>query len=191
MRWLAGSSLRTRLFALLVFSMVPLLVVICFDAHSQYRRESAALDQEVLRLAAFIAGDVEQLLESSRQHLISVTSIFRHSDADKRDRLLLDLSRQCPFIAHFGAASAAGEVLCATASGVDAARLMDNELLRRAMQSKEVAIGTFRVHYLGDKDVLTIAYRSEAQEPASSPVIGFAVLDFGWLDYLLSEERMT
>ena len=191
MKWVAGSSLRTRLCALLVFAMVPLLVLFCFDAHSQYRRESATLDQEVLRLAAFIAGDVEQLLESSRQLLVSVTSISCHSGPDTRDRLLLDLSRQCPFIAHFGAASAAGEVLCATASGMDASSLIDDEILRRAIQSKEVVIGRFRVHYLGNKDVLTIAYRSEEEKPAGSPVIGFAVLDFGWLDYLLSEERVT
>ena len=188
---LSQSSLRVRLILAVVLTTLPLMALIRYEAQRQFERESQALEQEVRRFTAFITGDVNHLLEATRQILIAVSEISRATGPEAGKHILADLATQCPNYVSFGVVNPAGETYGSDPSASVASELIGEQLLRRAAESGELVVGKFRASSPGGKDLLSVAYCVAGENSAIPPTVSYVVLDLGWLDSLLSEERVT
>lgn len=190
-RVFSRSSLRARLISVILLTTLPLMVLISYGAKRQFARETFALEQEVQRLTAFIAGDVDHLLEATRQILVAVSVIDSVTSPEVAKDILDDLASQCPFYASFGVVNSSA-VTCRSERVVGAASApIDRQLLQSALESRRLVAGNFHAHASDGKDLLGVAYCVRTERTANSPTVSFAVLDLGWLDALLSEERVT
>lgn len=185
------SSLRARLLLLIGLLSLPLFALLWHAQTVGYRREALDMEQDVLRLSEVVAGNVEQMLDSTRQLLIAVTAMYHLTDPAAYDTHLEELSKGWSFVARFGVATPVGEVLCAATPEKAALEWQDASLLQEAMRSDGIVVGSLRVDAVGEKDMLSVAYRVPPADSATATVVGFAMLDFSWLDHLLSEEKLT
>ncbi len=176
-----------------ILTTLPLMGLIWYGAQHEFDRESYALEQEVQRLTAFITGDVNHLLESTRQILIAVASIHRTTKPDMSRIILADLAKRCPYYTGFGVVDpgekpGSPDFSTNVASGVS----IDDELLQRAITSRQLVVGRFQAASSGERrDLLSVAYCVAGVSNTTPATVAFVVLDLGWLDSLLSEERVT
>jgi len=184
-------SLRARLLVLIGVLCLPLFALLWYAQTAGYRREVVDMEQDVRRLSEVVAGNVEQMLDSTRQLLIAVTAMYHLTDPAAYDTHLEELSKGWPFVARFGVATPVGEVLCAATPEKAALEWQDTSLLQEAMRRDGMVVGSLRVDAVGEKDMLSVAYRVPPGASATATVVGFAMLDFSWLDHLLAEEKLT
>ncbi len=195
MRFLLPSSLRTRLIAAIILITVPLLALIWYGAQHQFVRESADLEQEVQRLSAFITGDVNHLMENTRQMLIMAANISRTTRPEQGKAILDDLAKCCPYYSKFVVVIPTGETYRTASPGRLTAETIDEALLRVAIESKKLAVGRFDARgpesNFGGKGMLCVAYYVAGGIETNRSAVSFVWLDLGWLDALLAEERVT
>ncbi len=191
MKRVSRSSLRTRLILAVILTTLPLMGLIWFGAQREFDRESRVLEQEVQRLTAFIAGDVNHLLESTRQMLIAVSWIHRFAPPEHEREILADLAERCPYYTRVGVVNLEeGDTLSDLSVYRDSAS-GDKALIQRASRSDKIVVGRFQASSPGGKDLLTVAYRVEGGPQNSRALICYVLLDLGWLESLLAEERVT
>ncbi len=191
MRPLVKSSLRTRLIATIVLTTLPLQALIWYGAQRQFERESVALEQEVQRLTAFITGDINHLLETTRQMLLAVAKIDQATTAEQSDNIFTDLAQQSPVYEKFGVVYSDEKTPRATSPFHAVPAQLDKQLLRRALASNKLIVGKITSRTAGNKNLLCVAYPVAIKNETNQLAVSFVVLDFGWLDGLLSEERVT
>ncbi len=184
-------SLRGRLIVAVLITTLPLLVLVWHGAQREYERESLALEQEVQRITAFITGDVNHLLESTRQMLIAVSWIHRSATPEQERQIFSSLAERCPYYTRVGVVNLAKGNIPADLSTLSASGSGDEALLQRASRSDKIVVGKFQASSPGGKDLLSVAYRVEGNHQGSPVSICYVVLDFGWLNSLLAEERVT
>lgn len=182
------SSLRARLLALIGLLCLPLFALLWHAQTLGYRRETLDMEQDVLRLLEVAAGNVEQRLDSTRQLLMAVTAMYHLTDPAAYETHLDALSKGWPFVAWFGVATANGDILCATTPETAALEWQDTSLLQQALRSDGLVVGSLHVNAVGEKDMLSVAYRVPPGASATATVVGFAMLDLSWIDHL---EKLT
>jgi signal transduction histidine kinase len=178
------TSLRTRLITAIILTTLPLLALIWYGAQRQFSRESAALEQEVQRLAAFITGDVNHLLETTRQMLVMAAKISRGPNPEYNKDTLAEMTHNCLYYKKFIVLNPASNS-CRTEDAID------EHLLQAALASKKLVVGRFDATAPDGKGLLCVAYCVPDKGDTNHPVVSFAVLDLGWLDALLADERVT
>jgi hypothetical protein len=139
------TSLRARLISAILLTTLPLMALIWYGAQRQFERETLALEEEVQRLTAFISGDVNHLLEATRQILVAVSAIGSVASPEAGRAVLADLAQQCPYYTRFGVVNPAGVTYRAEPAGGRGAEPIDEPLLRRALDSKRLVVGNLHV----------------------------------------------
>ena len=184
-------SLRARLIVAVLMTTLPLLVLVWQGAQREFKRDSLALEQEVQRITAFITGDVNHLLEATRQMLVAVSWIHRSATPDQERDILARLAESCPYYTRFGVVNAVDSGLLSDSSAYGGSGAGDETMIQRASNSDRIVVGKFQASSSGGKDLLTVAYRVEGNRQGYPDSICYVVLDLGWLDSLLAEERVT
>lgn len=183
-------SLRVRVVLVVVLATVPLMGLIWFGAQRQLVRESLDLENEVQRLTAFIAGDVNHLLETTRQILVAVAAVSTSVSPEHRSGVMAELTKHCPYYTGFVVVGPTGEVFRSETLRNAVLDPVEDDLLLRARESGTPVVGRFRAGPSGGTGFLTVASHLRKGTGGEAEV-AFAVLDLGWLDSLLAEERVT
>lgn len=174
-----------------ILTILPLMALIWYGAQRQFERESMALEHEVQRLTAFITGDVNHLLEATRQILVAISEISRSTSPEAGNTVLANLTRQWPYYTSFGVINPMATMSHSNRFFGTVPDQADDQIFQRALESKNLVIGRFRAGTADGKDLLSIAYCVRETNDTSLSSVAFVVLDLGWLDSLLSEERVT
>ncbi len=195
MRILSKASLRAHLIAAIILITLPLLALIWHGAQRQFVRESEALEQEVQRLTTFITGDVNHLMENTRQMLIMAANISRTTSPEQRNAILAELANSCPYYSKFVVVIPTGETYRTASLGRVPAETIDEGLLKAATASKKLVVGRFDASgsgsSFGGKGMLCVAYYVAGGIDTNRSAVSFVWLDLGWLDALLAENRVT
>lgn len=186
---LPGSSLRTRLIGSIVLTTIPLVILLWISAHRQLARESVNLEQEVQRLTAFIAGDVNNLLESTRQLLLAIASMDHEESPAIVRAKLADLAAQCPDYRAFGFIALHSPFLHSDI-GADAVAI-DAATVERAIRTHGLVVGVSPRGKTDERGFLTVVWCPPVRGNAVARGLAYAVLDLHWFDRLLAEKRVA
>ncbi len=187
MKGFTFSSLKTRLYLLVLVTLFPFLGLILYNASEQRRIELKAVEKNALSLAETAADSEAQLVEGARQMLIAVGNFLITSDFDSKacNLFCTDLLRQFIRYTNIGAIWPDGKVFCSAVpqeSEVDAA---DRAWLNRAFTSQDVVIGSFHSGRIEGKPILVTA-RAVFGTQGNPVAVMFAAIDRNWMNRLTS-----
>ena len=185
------SSLRGRLFLLVLAAVIPALLLIFYTAAEQRRVAEAGVQSDALRLARLVAGSQEQLTDEARQLLITLAHIpdVRGGDAEACSRLLAELLVQYPQYTNLGVVSANGSVTCSATPYRSAVSMSGLPYFERALQSQGLVGGGYQVDPITGKPAILFAYPLPDAAGRVQSVI-FAALDLGWVNRLMADMQL-
>jgi hypothetical protein len=105
------SSLRMRLVILILIAVVPALGLMLYNTAEQEQLDAAAVQKDLSRLATLYAREERQLLEGSRQVLITLAAflVLHHEDSQACSAFFADLIKDFRRYANFGAVKENGK----------------------------------------------------------------------------------
>ncbi|MGE5311441.1 MAG: ATP-binding protein [Nitrospirota bacterium] len=177
------SSLRVRLIILVLIAVVPALGLMLYNAAEQERLDAAEVQKYLSRLATLYAREERQLLEGSRQVLITLAAflVLHHDDPRACSAFFEDLIKDFRRYANFGAVKENGEVFCSAVPLAEPISAGDRQWFQRVMETGEFTVSGFQVGRITGKPVLLMAYPWTAQGRSTSGAV-FAAIDLEWLN---------
>lgn len=189
------SSLRSRLFVLVLVAVIPALGLILVTAAEQRQLAEADVKANALRLARLVAADQERLADEAWQllttlsHLPDLRLSNSNQSSDTCNQLLAELMKQYPQYVNIGVANPAGEVRCSAFGDQPSENLASQDFFQRALNSNGLIVSNYMKNPLTRKAVITFAYALRENNNAVQSVY-FAALDLGWLNQLVTESQL-
>jgi signal transduction histidine kinase len=175
-------KLQTHLILLVLIAVIPLVVLMFYTASEQRRLEMAKIEADVLTLAETAARLEEQVLDGSRQMLISLAHYFRFqwSDPTAIAGYLTDLLNRYRRYKNIGSIRADGRLHCSAVPYAEDIFVKDRSWFKNALATKEFAVGDYQVGRITGQPVIVLAYPILG---ADNHILGvaFAALDIEWL----------
>ena len=152
MKLFSLKSLRVRLMLLVLVAVIPAWLVIAYNAAEQRRKAVADIQKNVLRLVESSAREEEQVLQGTRQILISLANFIRQTDAGTNacSAFCDDLLRQFSRYANIGAVDSKGNVFCSAIPLDHPINAVDQSWFQRAVTSGDFAVGDFHVEHAAE-----------------------------------------
>jgi len=149
------TSLRTRLALLVFLAMLPLLGLTFFTYLVEREQVVSHIREDVLRIARFIAGDQEQLIERTRQILLALSKLPEVHDPDGREcsRVFAHILEEYPRYANIGAIKPNGHLFCSAVRMVDSVDFAGQSWFQHSIEARDFAIGPTR-----DEATLNVSY---------------------------------
>ena len=185
MKRFSFGHLRYRLIVLVLIAVIPLAGLMFFAASEQKQRSVAAIEKNVLTLAGLAAKEEEQMLDGSRQVLVSAASALRtHWSAPSEcSAYLSELLGHYRHYKNFGAVAIDGSLLCSAAPLRGDFNARDLTWFRQAVATREFSIGGYPTGAHIRDPVVVLSYpvvRSDGQLLG----VAFAAMDIQWLSGL-------
>jgi hypothetical protein len=138
MQQFAGTSLKTRLYLLVLAAFIPVAILILYIAEEQKDNETRAILQKTVMLARAAANEENQQLESTRSLLtiLSDTFLMAENRADRLSGLLVNLIRQSKGYVEFGIAAPEGRLLVASGASTKERDFKGRSWFSTCLQSK-------------------------------------------------------
>ncbi len=179
-------TLRTRLILIVVVALLPAILVIVDTTLDQYYYLRGKAQQQVLELARLTAKYHEPLVTETQQLFKLLEEIPEITELDTKNcnQLLREVLFGNLKYANLGVILPNGDVAC---SAVDLARplnLADRGYFKGAMQTKQMAIGSYQMGRIVHKPVQNIGY-PVLDEAGNVKMVLFAALNLEWLKFLL------
>jgi signal transduction histidine kinase len=176
-------SLRVRLLLLVLVAVIPAWGVIAYTASEQRRMAVGEIQRNVLRLAEFSAREEEQVLQGTRQILITLANFVREVDENPAgcSAFCADLIKQFRRYANIGAVKPNGDVFCSAVPLDRPSNAADQTWFRRAVASSDFAVGDYHIGRITGKPVLVLSYPFRVVEGEPAAVV-FAALRLTWLN---------
>lgn len=190
MKRLSFSSLRVRLFFLVLTAVLPALGLVFYTALEQRHSATVEAQETALRLARLASGSQGQLIGGVRQLLVSLSQLpeVRSGDTEGCGAFLSKLLQQYPLYANLGAASADGMVFCSALSALGTVNLSDRGYFQRAIQTGDFAIGDYQIGRITGKATVNFGY--PVIKDGRIQAVVFSALDLAWLNRLASEAAL-
>src|SRR5262245_22821852 len=182
MRFRLNSSLRARLFQLVVVALLPAFGLIVYHSGEQRKKALVDAENEALRLARVVAANEQRLIDSSGHLLIALAQLpaVRNGDAEACSALFARLLREYPPYANLGVASLDGSVICSARPLPNAANIGDRWYFLEAIQHRQLAIGNYQVGHISGKATLNLGYPVYGHDEQLTGV-AFLALDLAWV----------
>ena len=177
------SSLRVRLVILILIAVVPALGLMLYNTAEQERLDAASVQKDLSRLATLYAREERQLLEGSRQVLITLAAflVLHHNDPRACSAFFANLIKDFRRYANFGAVKENGEVFCSAVPLAQPTSAGDRQWFQRVMQTGQFTVSGFRVGRITGKPILLMAYPWTAPGKSTRGAV-FAAIDLEWLN---------
>ncbi len=156
------SSLRARLIALVLYSLLPAMLVLVVAAYVNRQQAIADVQQNAVTLVNLVSADKEDGVEGARRLLFALSLLreIRSGDAAACVQRLEEILQIYPDYLGFGLADADGNVVCHTAALTEPANVADQDWFRRAFGTGGFALSD---------------YQPGSTPGASNPVIAYAI----------------
>lgn len=153
------AGLRLRLLALALLAVLPALGLVAFTAKQNRDTLARQVHESSLRLARLTSAEHERLIEGARQLLTGLARIPEIGQTGPVcARLLSDLLVRFPTYASFGVADLRGDVRCSSISTSTSVNIGDRTYFRRALSSREFAIGEFQIGRISGVPTIDFGY---------------------------------
>ncbi|MEJ2155734.1 MAG: histidine kinase [Desulfobacteraceae bacterium] len=183
MQKFSGTSLKTRLYVLVLVAFIPVAVLIFYIAEEQREIETAAILQKAMVLAHVAADEENQLVASARGMLTAVAEAFVmvQDRIERMSGFLAAVMHQSDGYADLGVAAPDGRVLASVRKSGEAANLLDKAWFESCLRRKDLAMGSYRSERIGDRPVLYFALPALDKE-RQVMAVAFAAFDLNWIN---------
>jgi C4-dicarboxylate-specific signal transduction histidine kinase len=176
-------TLMGRLYLLVFLAVVPAVGLLLFDDWAERARRQADAEDQALRYARLISGDVDRLFEGVRAQLQSIgaapsVQAFRHPDCTQ---YLARLEEVNPATSSVSIYDHKGDRQCAETNRVNIA---DRPYFQRALQSDEFIVGEYVIGRTSRVAVLPFALRVKRDGQVIGVIVTTLRLD--WLSQYLT-----
>jgi signal transduction histidine kinase len=183
---LSLGSLRTRLLLLVLLAVVPALGLTLYTNLEERQLRKALVYEHAMRLSRLVSADYERLIEDAQQLLVTLAQLPAVRDLNRAacNALLVDLLAQRSSYANLGVIDNDGNVFCTGVPGQ--AYLGDRVYFRRALETRDFAIGEYQIGRLTHKASVNFGY-PVLDDAGRVQAVVFAALDLAWLNKLASQ----
>jgi signal transduction histidine kinase len=190
MAWPALGSLQARLVLLVLLAVMPALALALYSDFEERRLRRAQVQEEALRLARLLSADHERLIEAARQLLVALARLpaVRGGDRAACSALLTDLLKQYPSYANFGVIGPDGNTRCTGLPG-GTPYAGDRAYFRRALETREFAIGDHQIGRLTRKATINFGY-PVLDGAGEVQAVVFSALDLAWLGQVAAQAEL-
>jgi len=186
-----GTSLKIRLYLVVLAAFIPVALLIFYIAEEQKAIEIDALYRKTLVLAQAVANDENQELESTHSLLSAVADAFLLV-IPRSERLvdLLDhMMQRSRAIADCGVLAPDGRLLVGSASSSHSSNFRIRSWLSDSVQKKGLTIGPYHGEHIDGQPVIYVALPAIDRQ-GTVMAVAFAALDLSWLNRAMFE-RLT
>jgi signal transduction histidine kinase len=182
------ASLRTRLLLLVLLAAIPALVLTLYTNLEECQLRKALVQEHAMRLSRLVSADYERLIEDARQLVVSLARLPAVRDRNRTacNALFTNLLTQHSSYANLGVIDADGNVLCSALPITDQVYLGDRVYFRRAVETRDFAVGEYQVGRITRKATVNFGY-PVLDDAGHIRAVVFAALDLAWLKALASQ----
>ena len=175
------SSLRVRLFLLVLCAVIPALGMVLYTASEQRRSVMASVAEDVAQFADLAAGNYDNIFVAAHDMLITLTHFEMHSREVSTCRaMLVDVQEHFEKYTNFGYANPDGEIICASLPPITSVNVTDRSWFRRAKATRQFAVGDHEINPLTSQPSISFAYPILNPSGTVKTII-FATMSLKWL----------
>ncbi len=154
------TSLRVRLFLLIVLAVLPALGFIVYSDLEQRQLAAVQAQEDTLRLAQLAADEQAQLISAAHQFLIAVSQLpaVRDGDASACTMLFANLLTHYPAYANLGAQRPNGDTFCSAAPLPHPLNVASFAWFQRLIHNRGFTVGEFQQSVLSPDRILVLGY---------------------------------
>jgi putative nucleotidyltransferase with HDIG domain len=162
-----------------------------YTASEDRQRETAAVQENVLRLAGLVALQEEQLISGTCQLLRTLAHlpVVRDGDPAACSALFADFLEHYQRYDNFGAIELDGDVFCSALPTNGPINAADRTYFRRALETRDFAVGDYQIGRITGKSSINFGY-PVLDDSGQVQAVVFAALDLAWLVRFESEVEM-
>jgi signal transduction histidine kinase len=185
------SSLRARLWLLVLLAVLPVLGLILYTDLEQRRLAATQVQEDALRLAWLAAADQAQLIQGAHQLLIALAQLpaVRAGDPVACTTLFTNLLKRYPAYANLGASRSTGEVFCSVVPFTPPLNVAGFAWFQQVVQSRDFTIGEYQKSAVTGEFTLVLGYPVFDAADQVQAVVA-ASLDLGRLNQLAAQARL-
>src|SRR3990170_2350347 len=185
------SSLRIRLLLLVLLAVIPALGLILYTGLEQRRQAVVEAQKTAQRLIRLFSVEQERLMEGSHQLLVTLAHLseVRNGDSAACNTLSAKLGKRYQYYTNLGAIKANGDLFCSALSFTGRINVADRAYFRRAVETRDFAIGEFQIGRVTKKPTLNLGYPVLDEEGRVQAVV-FVALDLAWLNELAAKAQL-
>ncbi|MBI2305888.1 MAG: response regulator [Rhodocyclales bacterium] len=178
--------LRDRLLLLVLVAVAPGFVVIAYSAWEGLVKARAGAERQTRQLATYVAEEQNRLIAQSRQLLgvLALLPIARDADMLPQCNKAMDsIRRNNAMYGNLGMVDAQGNMLCSALPFTPGFNIADRSWFRRALDSRDFAIGDYLIGRLSGRPSLTLSM-PVLDDAGKVQKIVFAAVNLSWLSRL-------
>jgi two-component system cell cycle sensor histidine kinase/response regulator CckA len=185
------ANLRGRLLLIAVVAFLPVLGLMIYAAVEGRRRAATESQAAALAVARFAAVEQHQLIEGTRQLLVGLSQLpeVANHDGPGCSALFAEVRARFPAHANLGAAAPTGEIFCSAVPMPGPVTIADRPYFRRAIDTREFAVGSFLVGRVTGRPALPFGYPAIDRAGRLRAVV-FVALDLSWLNHLAADAQL-
>ncbi len=184
-------SLRFHLILLVLCAILPMMAMAIYNAveHLDWHIDNSR--QEALKLARMIADTHKQTIVNGRELITAFAQLpeARERDAASCNALFVRLVKQYPNYNSFALISPDGNTFCSTMPLTEPINLRDSDWFRRAMETRDFAVGDYQIEPISDKPIVVLAYPL-LDDTGQVQTIVTAGLELSWLNHIVLEAKL-
>jgi signal transduction histidine kinase len=182
------SGLRVRLLLLVLLAVIPALGLTLYTNLEERQLRKAQVQEHALRLSRIVSADHERLVEGARQLLVTLARLpaVRERNRAACNALFADLLTQQSSYANLAVIDADGNVFCSALPMTGQVYAGDRAYFRRALETREFAIGEYQVGRITGKATVNFGY-PVLDDAGHVRAVVVAALDLAWLNELASQ----
>lgn len=171
------SSLRARVMLIIILAILPSLLIFYSRNQKERNNEINHLKQDLLELAEIISLQETDLLEGTRQLLITTSLLeeIKNYHSEQCSQFLSELLTHYDRYLNLGVATPQGEVVCSALPLREKISIADRQYFKKALMTKEFAIGGFSVERITHQPAINFGYPILGEDGKAIGVI-FATL---------------
>lgn len=185
------SSLRVRLFFLVLLAVLPALVLALYTASEERQQAARRAQEDALRLARLAATRQVKLIGETRQLLTAMAQLphVRRGSSARCNTFFALLLKEYPLYANLGVINQSGQVTCSAIPLQDSIVIADRHLFQNVEEVRDFAMGNFRINQATGKATINLGYPVFGEAGRVQAIV-FAVLDLLWLNRLAAEVQL-
>jgi HAMP domain-containing protein len=175
-------SLQLRLLGLVVLVLVPWLVLVLYTQADERRAAIASVNSDAMRLIRIVTSSQTAQIESARQVLTAFVRLpqLHTTNSAACNSLLEEMLRAYPMYLNLGLARPDGNIFCSAIPLASAVNIADRPYFRRAMETRQFAIGDYQIGRVTYVPSLNYAY-PVIDAAGNVQAIVFAAQSLNWL----------
>ncbi|MBI2771053.1 MAG: PAS domain S-box protein [Burkholderiales bacterium] len=179
-----GVGLRAAALALVMLAVVPVLVLLALAWHAARTNASDRAQEELLAVSRLVAAGQEQLVEGTRQLLISVSSAtsVQVGDWGACQGFLQRLGSQLPNYVSVGVINAQGDLVCRSVQSAGPVFMGDRAYFQRALRERRFTVGDYVLGRVSGSKTIPFAMPVQGPGEQAPHAVAFVGMDLRTLN---------